>query len=51
MLRNVAAGADRAITAANTKKFIEAAELGAVIRIASDISGGDGVPKGTHKLR
>lgn len=41
LLRDVAAGSDRALTAENVKKYISAAALGATIRIGDDIDGND----------
>ncbi|HZK38811.1 MAG TPA: hypothetical protein VFD23_01505, partial [Clostridia bacterium] len=40
-LRDVATGKDRAITAKNTKLFVEQIPLGANIRVADNINGGD----------
>lgn len=46
LLRKIGTGDDRAITAANTKRFITAAKPGAVIRMTDNISGADN--KGTR---
>jgi hypothetical protein len=40
-LRDVATGSDRAITAENTKFFVDQIPLGANIRVADNINGGD----------
>ena len=50
MLRNVPAGSEREITAANTERFITAAEVGATIRITTDISGSDSNGTYLHSL-
>ena len=46
MLRNVPAGDSRLLTAENVKKYISAAEVGAVLRIADYIDGNDGYNDG-----
>lgn len=50
MLKDVAVGSSRAITAENTKKFITAAQLGAVIRITDDINGDDSQGTEMHSM-
>lgn len=47
-LRDVATGKDRAITAENTKLFIEQVPLGSNIRVADNINGGDSNGKNRH---
>lgn len=50
MLRNLKSDSERAITAANTKKFISAAALGATIRVTNNTSGSDSNGTSLHSM-